>query len=455
MRSLRAKIALVLLASVFATFSILTFIQAIRDQRQHLAAQRDVNVAVTGSLAESLGREGLARADRLRVLIKSYVRSKSIRHIRVLNRDYRVIAASNPRNAGRLYRTPDVQEPVEHGITAVTISRAIWTPVLRVTAPVRQGSRLIGALEVEFTLPPAQAGLWPFVRQAAPVSLVMTGVLTLALMWPLTLIVVRPITRFAQLSHDLERGNLLIEIPNQGADELGQLGRTLVKTRDSLRELNKLQNQALRRTWKDENHLSGLPGNQAVQRELRRRLDSGEGFVALYADLDSLTAFNGRYGLERGDQVIRFTARTLQETLRTYGGLGDFVGHVGGGDFVLIVNPRRANTVAQAAVHAFEAGVLDFYDGEDLERGYIMAKDNEAGLGQLPLAGLTIVGVPVAARHASIFKIDEAAAELKATAKRQPGSKFVIEQNEAVRTTHPIPHSGLESVETSSPETAL
>ena len=95
-----------------------------------------------------------------------------------------------------------------------------------------------------------------------------------------------------------------MEIPTHGLEEIGQLGRALAKTRDSLRKLRRLQAQELSRLWKDQNPLSGLPGIQAIQRELRRRLNSGEGFVTLYVDLDALKEFNNRYGFERGDQVI-------------------------------------------------------------------------------------------------------------------------------------------------------
>lgn len=437
MRTLRARVALALLPTVFCLLTILTLIQSVRDQRLFLAAHQDKSVAVATSLAEYVGREGLARSERVRSLIRSSVwTTKGVRHVRVIDRGYRVIAASNPRNTGKLYRDPEVLEPVEHGVPAVTISSSIWAPVMRVIAPVRQGSRLVGALEVEFALPASEAGLWPFVRRAMPVSLLVTGVLTLVLLWPLMLVVVRPITRYARVSQDLERGDLSVEIPNQSGEEIGQLGRILAKTRDSLRELSNARTRELSKVWKDQNPLSGLPGNQAIQRELRRRLESGAGFVTLYADLDSLKAFNKRYGLDRGDQVIRFAARALQETVRACGGPDDFLGHVGGGDFVLVVDPDRADVVARAAIEQFEAGVLELYDQEDLERGFITANDRQSGLGQLPLAGLTIVGVPVAARYPNIFKMDEAAAELKAQAKRQPGSKFIMEH---VGVTHSEP----------------
>ncbi len=418
MRTLRAKVAVVVLGTVFGLLAVVTLIQAFQQQRVQLTEQREASIAGARALAQSIGIERFVRTEAVSALIKQYARTPGVQNVRLMNREYRVIAASSTQNIGRVYRSPDVQEAVEHGVSAATVRRTVWTPELRVVVPIRDGAELAGALEIEFTLTAAQAGLWTFVRRAALVALLATGVLTLVLLWSLTLVVVRPITRYARVSQDLARGDFSVEIPEQGPDEIGQLGRALAKTRDSMRELSRL--------WKDQDPLTGLPGTQAIQRELRRRMESGEGFVTLYVDLDGFKAFNDRYGFERGDELILFTGRLLAEALGTYGGPQDFLGHASGDDFVLILD-RKAELVARAAIQRFEAGVLDFIDEEDRERGLISGKDGQGRQGQLPLASLTIVGVPVAARHANILKIGEAASELRTQAKRQPGSKFVME----------------------------
>jgi GGDEF domain-containing protein len=424
MRTLRAKVAVVLLGTVFCLLAVVTIVQALQQQRVQLSAQRDASTAAVQVLADSISAHGMARPEQVRAFISKYGRTPGVRNVRVINDSYRVIAASNERNLGRVYRSPDMGEAVEHGVSAASVTQTLWNPALRVVVPVRERIGLTGAVEVEFALTAAQAGLWTFIRQAAVIALLATGVLTLVLLWSVTQVVVKPITRYARVSQDLARGDFSIEIPDQGPDEIGQLGRALAKTRDSMRELNRL--------WKDQDPLTGLPGAQAIQRELRRRMESGEGFVTLYVDLDGFKAFNDRYGFERGDELIHFTARLLAEALGTYGGPQDFLGHASGDDFVLILDPRKAELAARAAIQHFEAGVLDFIDEEDRERGLISAKDGQGGQGQLPLASLTIVGVPVAARHANILKIGEAASELKAQAKRQPGSKFVMEPGSTV-----------------------
>jgi GGDEF domain-containing protein len=233
------------------------------------------------------------------------------------------------------------------------------------------------------------------------------------------LVVVRPVTQYARLTQELARGEFGVEIPARGDDEIGQLGRALQRTRDSLRELSAL--------WKDQNPLTGLPGNRAIDRELRRRLEAGSSFVVLYADLDRFKAYNDRYGFDRGDDLIRFTAQVLQSAAGA--AEGDFLGHVGGDDFVLVVRPERAETIAREAIRLFDRDIGGFYSPEDRVHGAIEALDRQGRAVRVPIAGLTIVGVPVAARLASPVKIGEAAAELKSYARASAaGSKFYMER---------------------------
>jgi diguanylate cyclase (GGDEF)-like protein len=80
------------------------------------------------------------------------------------------------------------------------------------------------------------------------------------------------------------------------------------------------------------NPLTFLPGNIPISLHIQRLLESGTEFVACYADLNHFKPFNDHYGYWRGDQMIRLVAR-LAGALRC---ARDFVGHVGGDDFMLI-----------------------------------------------------------------------------------------------------------------------
>ncbi|MBO8171846.1 MAG: GGDEF domain-containing protein [Bacillaceae bacterium] len=89
------------------------------------------------------------------------------------------------------------------------------------------------------------------------------------------------------------------------------------------------------------NPLTGLPGNVRIENELKKCLDNDEEFAVIYCDLDRFKQFNDTYGFEMGDRMILFTARFLKMILQKKGGKDDFLGHIGGDDFVIITSPRQ------------------------------------------------------------------------------------------------------------------
>src|SRR5207247_7385078 len=94
--------------------------------------------------------------------------------------------------------------------------------------------------------------------------------------------------------------------------------------------------------------LTGLPGNIRVQEEIRRRVGEEQPFALLYADLDHFKAYNDNYGFVRGDRAIQSLARLVTETVHEVAGPAGFVGHVGGDDFVLLVEPDQAEVLAKS-----------------------------------------------------------------------------------------------------------
>ncbi|HEU5310907.1 MAG TPA: response regulator, partial [Candidatus Eisenbacteria bacterium] len=114
-----------------------------------------------------------------------------------------------------------------------------------------------------------------------------------------------------------------------------------------------------RRAQLQSNALTGLPGNVLIETELTRRIQAKEKFAFLHLDLDYFKSFNDYYGYARGDVLIRFTASLLHEMLERHGGERDFVGHIGGDDFVIITVPERSTAVAESIRAEFDHRVPD------------------------------------------------------------------------------------------------
>ncbi len=104
------------------------------------------------------------------------------------------------------------------------------------------------------------------------------------------------------------------------------------------------------RDMRAQSPLTGLPGNVRIEEEIERRLETGEEFAILYADLDHFKAYNDHYGFLRGDQAIQRTAQLIEDVSREVTAGAAFIGHVGGDDFVVVVPPNVAAVVSEAIV---------------------------------------------------------------------------------------------------------
>jgi len=173
--------------------------------------------------------------------------------------------------------------------------------------------------------------------------------------------------------------------------------------------------------------LTRLPGNVAIEAEVQRRFRENIPWAVLYLDLDNFKAFNDVYGFVRGDDAIRLLATTLASTVRHLGDGGDFVGHIGGDDFIAVTSPAQAERIAQGVIVNFDRDVKELYAFEDLRRGYIETRDRRNVSMRYPIMSVSIAIVAGGA-IATYQQIGEVAAELKKLAKRQPGSVFVTDK---------------------------
>jgi diguanylate cyclase (GGDEF)-like protein len=136
--------------------------------------------------------------------------------------------------------------------------------------------------------------------------------------------------------------------------------------------------------------LTGLPGNVRIEEEIDTRVEHNRAFAVLYADLDHFKAFNDHYGFLRGDQAIQATAKLIEEAAIDATGGEAFVGHVGGDDFVVVVEPERAVTVAEAIVQRFDATAPEWYDPEDRANGWIEVMNRRGELQRFAVVSISV-----------------------------------------------------------------
>ena len=135
------------------------------------------------------------------------------------------------------------------------------------------------------------------------------------------------------------------------------------------------------------NPLTGLPGNIVIDQEVKESVESGKQCTIYYFDLDNFKAFNDVYGFEKGDEVIRI----LADVLKKNAGGNDFVGHIGGDDFVMICEGYQSLAFSEKIRKEFEAKAHMLYKEEDRIRRCIRTCNRHGILETFPLVSVTIV----------------------------------------------------------------
>lgn len=190
------------------------------------------------------------------------------------------------------------------------------------------------------------------------------------------------------------------------------------------------------------NPLSGMPGNSAIYEAMTTRLRQGQPFACLYLDIDHFKSFNDRYGFTRGDTLIVALAEAIFGAVGSSGEQA-FLGHIGGDDFVVLCDDDAAERLAEEIVARFEIRSRQLHDEGDLAAGGYEAPDRRGIRTRWPLAS---VSAGVALSGADTFftaaALAQTAAEMKAVAKAQPGSRVAIDRRNADAMARPEAHSG-------------
>ena len=195
---------------------------------------------------------------------------------------------------------------------------------------------------------------------------------------------------------------------------------------------------------KFQNPLTGLPGNVIIDQQISRCISSEEPYSIMYFDIDNFKAYNDVYGFESGDKIIRLLASALTAHLPP----SQFVGHVGGDDFVAVLQTGDAAAFCKNVIAEFRAGRVQYYRSEDLQRGYIMAENRRGEPEEFPFVSLSVAGVLNGChRFSNMVELSEELAKLKKKSKQIKGDSCLwLEETEDV----PMP-ADPESAKTDAP----
>lgn len=233
--------------------------------------------------------------------------------------------------------------------------------------------------------------------------------------------VVWPIEILNTATKEIASGNLDMKVSIDTNDEIQELGDTFNEMTVALRKMKEKAENA--------NPLTKLPGNNVIRDEVEGRIKRGSKFVAIHVDLDNFKVYNDRYGIAKGDEVIKFTSKVLENAIKSAGNTGDFLGHEGGDDFFLITTPDKAEAVTQVIISEFDSKVKNFYSDEDNKAGFIMERDRRGELVKFPIMTISMAGVTNQLRPISSYgELTNIAVGIKIKAKQEKKSNFILDR---------------------------
>jgi len=171
------------------------------------------------------------------------------------------------------------------------------------------------------------------------------------------------------------------------------------------------------------NPLTGLPGNVIIEQTLEACISSNEEYCVLYFDIDNFKPYNDVYGFENGDKIIKFLAKAINSNISS----SDFIGHIGGDDFIAVVCSWDVEKVCENIIRDFDLLALECYEERDLNNGYIAAQNRHGIVERFPLVSVSIAGITNKRREfASVYALAKESSKLKKKCKQNSGSCYII-----------------------------
>jgi len=222
-------------------------------------------------------------------------------------------------------------------------------------------------------------------------------------------------------THEIASGNYDLNIDTTQNNEFGQLTRAFL---DMGRKLRELEARNL-----DANPLTHLPGNMVIQQRVEDLLQSGTPFAHAFVDLDNFKVYNDRYGYHKGSEVISLVGDLIENILREEGNSDDFIGHIGGDDYIFLTTPDKVEHLAKAIIDLFDVRIRDMYSDEDRATGSFIGQDRFGVERRFHLMTISIAIIcSDTSRYASAAAISHECAKMKEHLKRLPGSNYLVDR---------------------------
>lgn len=190
-------------------------------------------------------------------------------------------------------------------------------------------------------------------------------------------------------------------------------------------DLLKMITELQLKSAQNSNPLTGLPGNLLIQEQIDQLIRNKKDFVACYFDLDNFKPYNDQYGYAKGDEILIYLAKLLKKHSHPE---VDFVGHVGGDDYVVIFRSTNWQESIANILQEFIQFRETFYNPDDLDNLGIWAEDRFGEKRFFSLMSISVAAID--SSSASLGSSKDIASRLsliKQEAKQVKGNSLVAE----------------------------
>lgn len=227
------------------------------------------------------------------------------------------------------------------------------------------------------------------------------------------------ISKLKKATHRIAAGDFDHDLKIAQGDEIGDLAQDFLVMAARLKELEQIS--------LDASPLTRLPGNIAIERYINRHLKEERPFAMCYLDLDNFKSYNDHYGYIKASEVLKEAGHVIYEAVAGVKKTDTFVGHIGGDDFVVIVDEADADATCQAIIREIDAMIPKYYSDEDRVKGFIDGVDRYGVERRFQLISISIAALVCRpGDYGSAAEIATTAAKLKDQVKSTSGSNYII-----------------------------
>lgn len=181
------------------------------------------------------------------------------------------------------------------------------------------------------------------------------------------------------------------------------------------------------------NPLSGLPGNVLIENKLKQIIDENKEVILVYFDINNFKPYNDIYGFQNGDKIIKFTANLIEESFSV---LGEdvFTGHIGGDDFIAIIEDTDTAVVEKIChtiAERFDDTVRGFYTLEDINNGFVYSKNRQGVFEKFNLISMCIA---VLNAEGKLLKTPHIAANVLSSIKMECKEECKVIRSSSIKT---------------------